>query len=138
MVLRREIATQWAVTQENSPLTDRRGNSLSSSGDNDIIFTVLKTGWQVAYFPSLHLRHLIPAGRCEPSYLARLNQGIQRSWVQLLEHHGANPWGGISRAGTLPRKARAWWRQRAWRGPAEYIRWCGDCGRFDGLADIAS
>jgi hypothetical protein len=93
---------------------------------------VLKAGWQVAYFPTLSLTHLIPAGRLEPDYLARLNRGIQESWMQVLTRHDANPWPPLTRMGCTLRQLRAWFTHRAWRSPAAHIRWRGACGHFAG------
>ena len=70
-----------ARTGGSGVLTDRRGNELTSGGDNDIVFCVMQAGWEVAYVPQLSLTHLIPAGRLEAGYLARLNRGIQKSCV---------------------------------------------------------
>ena len=115
---------------------DRRGASLASGGDNDLVFTIHHGGWDVAYFPELALTHLIPTTRLQPDYLARLNQGIQRSWVRVLALHGCNPWPAIPRWTVPLRSARAWLRTRAWRSPVHHIRWRGLHGRFLGQADI--
>lgn len=131
MVLRREAARAWL---ESSPshLTDRRGKELSSGGDNDIVLCLLKAGWKVAYEPSLVLTHLIPANRLEPDYLARLNHGIQKSWMRVLSHHGINPWPPIPAWTAAPRRWKAWLACRAWSSPAARIRWQGACGHFEG------
>jgi len=119
-------------------LSDRRGDELSSAGDNDIVLCALRAGWEVGYFPQLRLTHLIPAARLDATYLARLNRGIQRSWMQVLSLHDANSWPPIA-APTVPlRKMKAWWTHRAWRGPAERIRWQGACGHFEGRAPMSA
>jgi glycosyltransferase involved in cell wall biosynthesis len=134
MALRREAWTVWIERgrETASRISDRRGSSLSSSGDNDIILTVMKAGWEVGYFPDLILTHLIPASRLDPVYLARLNRSIQRSWQQVLALHDASPWPPLSRFGVLLRQARAWFRQSAWASSAGRIRWQGACGHFEG------
>ncbi len=132
MGLRASVAQDWAAQTVPIPLTDRRGGDLSSGGDNDIVFTALRHGWQAAYFPELVLTHLIPSARLDPDYLARLNRGIQKSWMQVLTRHDANPWPAIPRW-TLPlRQVRAWLHHRAWSSPAARIRWQGACGHFEG------
>jgi glycosyltransferase involved in cell wall biosynthesis len=131
MALRREAFSAW-LAQTPSALSDRRGGELSSGGDNDIILSIMCAGWEVAYVPSLSLTHLIPASRLTPTYLARLNRSIQKSWLQVLALHDATPWPPIARC-TLPlRKLKAWFTYRAWRGPAEHVRWQGACGHFEG------
>ena len=132
LALRREAAQCWLATSIDRALSDRRGGELTSAGDNDIVLTLLEHGWLVGYFPELSLTHLIPADRLDPAYLARLNRGIQKSWMQVLTKHGANPWPAVP-AWTVPlRQGRAWFTHRAWSGPAAQIRWRGACGHFEG------
>jgi glycosyltransferase involved in cell wall biosynthesis len=133
MALRRPAWTAWLDARPNGTgLTDRRGAALTSGGDNDIVLCALRAGWGVAYTPRLSLTHLIPAGRLEPDYLARLNRGIQQSWMQVLALHKVNPWPPLTRPGAELRKAKAWLAYRAWHSPAARIRWQGACGHFDG------
>jgi glycosyltransferase involved in cell wall biosynthesis len=134
MAIRREAAAPWLAQSADSPLSDRRGAELTSGGDNDIVFTVLQRGWAVGYFPELVLTHLIPAGRLEAGYLARLNHGIQKSWVQVLAKYEACPWPPIA-GWTVPLRAlKAWLTSRAWTSHAARIRWRGACGHFEGRA----
>jgi glycosyltransferase involved in cell wall biosynthesis len=132
MAIRREAIQLWLKAARSEELTDRCGDDLSSSGDNDIVFTLMQHGWKVGYFPELRLTHLIPARRLDADYLARLNRGIQKSWMQVLTKHDANPWTPIP-SWTVPlRKLKAWFAYRAWSGPAAFIRWQGACGHFEG------
>lgn len=130
MALRRSACESWLAS--DAVLSDRHGAELSSGGDNDIVFSVMKAGWEVAYSPRLSLHHLIPASRLDPVYLARLNRGIQKSWMQVLAVHDANPWAPLSHFGATLRKARSYLSHAAWRHPAAFIRWQGACGHFDG------
>jgi len=134
MALRRSAAQAWMDDPDAAFLPDRRGGELSSGGDNDIVLCALRAGWAVGYFPQLHLTHLIPAGRLQRAYLARLNRGIARSWVQVLHRHGACPWPPVPPWTVHLRKLRAYFTYRAWSGPAAHIRWQGACGHFEGLA----
>ena len=134
MAARRAAFAGWLEQSfdTSSALSDRRGSELASGGDNDIVVFAMRAGWEVGYFPQLSLTHLIPAARLEAGYLARLNRGIQKSWMQVLSRHGINSWPPIS-SWTVPlRKLKMWWSHRAWRGPAEHIRWQGACGHFEG------
>lgn len=131
MALRREAWTAW-LERANGSLSDRRGDALTSAGDNDIVFCALRAGWEVGYFPSLALIHLIPPTRLEPDYLARLNRGIQKSWMQVLALHEASPWPPLSAAGAGFRQVKAWFAHRAWSSAASRIRWQGACGHFEG------
>jgi glycosyltransferase involved in cell wall biosynthesis len=132
MILRASAARAWLADAAATLLPDRRGSELTSSGDNDIVLTLLHAGWAVGYFPELSLTHLIPAGRFSPKYLARLNRGIQKSWMQVLTKHNANPWPPIPRATVPLRQIKAWFTHGAWSGPAARVRWQGACGHFEG------
>lgn len=134
MAVRRHALASW-LSGTASALTDRSGSSLSSAGDNDIVLSILRAGWAVAYVPSLVLTHLIPARRLEPGYLARLNRGIQHSWMIVLTQYGINPWRPVSRWTVPLRKLKAWFTHRAWQNRAARIRWAGACGHFDGRAE---
>ena len=57
--------------------------------------------------------------------------------MRVLALHGIVLWPPVARGSVPLRQARAWWRTRAWSGPAEWIRWQGRCGQFEGQADIA-
>ena len=136
MAIRREAAALWAVGAASRTLTDRRGGELTSGGDNDIVLTIMESGWEVGYFPELRLIHLIPGSRLDPGYLARLNRGIQKSWVQVLAAHDANPWQPLTTLGAALRQIKAWFRYRAWSSPAARIRWQGACGHFAGRIPV--
>jgi len=117
-------------------ITDRNGYSLSSGGDNDIVLEVLKSGWQVGYFPQLCLKHIIPSNRMQPKYLARLLHDTNCSWVQLLQQHGINPWKKINPL-TMPlRQLKAFFAYQAWADKVNYIKWKGACGLFKGQSQL--
>lgn len=132
MAIRKKAAMDWIADGGPDRLSDRLGRELTSGGDNDIILTIMERGWEVGYFPELWLTHLIPASRIDPGYLARLNHGIQKSWLQVLLLHGASPWPSIPKWSVPLRKARAWFVFRGWDRPAGYIRWRGVCGHYEG------
>lgn len=138
MALRRGAWQAWleAHRTADSALSDRRGAELTSSGDNDIVLCAMTAGWHTGYFPQLRLTHLIPTSRLDAGYLARLNRGIQQSWMQVLAQHDANPWPPLSRPAAALRKTRAWFTHRAWSSPVARIRWQGACGHFDGRAAL--
>lgn len=132
MAVRCSALQTWLNDPESNLVSDRRGSDLTSGGDNDIVLTLLRAGWQVAYFPDLVLTHLIPAARVQRDYLARLNRAIAKSWIQILQKHDANPWPAIAPWTLPPRQLKAWFFHRAWSGPAQFIRWQGACGHFEG------
>jgi glycosyltransferase involved in cell wall biosynthesis len=132
MAIRRAAWQAWLDSTTGTAISDRRGDELTSSGDNDLVLSVMRAGWEVGYFPSLKLTHLIPAARLEPDYLARLNRGIQKSWMQVLSLHEANPWPPLSAASARLRQLKAWFLHQPWRSSAARIRWQGACGHFEG------
>lgn len=133
MAIRREAALRWMGDNPDSTLSDRRGRELSSGGDNDIVFTALKHGWAVGYFPELSLTHLIPSSRLTAHYLGQINHGIQKSWVQVLVKYDGCHWTPVSAWTVLLRQIKAWFTHRAWTGTAARIRWRGACGHLQGL-----
>ena len=75
LVIRRPLAEAYARQLEADPERmglDRRGGSLGSAGDIDMILTVMDEGSAAGYFPQLSLTHLIPAGRLRFGYLKRM------------------------------------------------------------------
>lgn len=113
-------------------LLGRNGKSLASGEDNDYALWLLENGYSVGYLPSARLLHLIPAGRLQPAYLARLNRGIQRSWMQVLLMHDASPWPAIGKLSAKLRIMKAWLVYKPWRGPVQRIRYEGAKGHFEG------
>lgn len=134
MALRRPAWEAWLDGQKKvaTALSDRRGGELTSAGDNDIVLWAMRAGWESGYFPQLALTHLIPAERLQADYLARLNRGIQKSWMQVLTLHDANPWPPLTPTGAALRKLRACFTLQAWSSASARIRWQGACGHFDG------
>ncbi len=130
------IKQRTAGPQDNGTITDRKGDSLASGGDNDICLTVIEEGWQVGYFPQLQLTHLIPEGRLTAAYHKRAACESMQSFVLMLDQHGVWPWPTIQRW-TLPlRIAREYFRHKAWRGDLESIRWWGSVGQCLGRSKL--
>ena len=136
MALRKDAAAAWLATALTSPVTDRRGNSLSSAGDCDLVLHVLASGWDVGYFPSLSLTHLMDAARVSPSYLEAISRTAFRDFIRVLDLHGIRPWSNIA-AWAIPFRAlKSWFSYRAWRGPRERLRWQGAIGQYEGRAAL--
>lgn len=140
MAIRKEALQSYVFKilsmQEGAIISDRKGTSLSSGGDNDIILTILFDQWEVAYFPQLQLEHIIPEGRTTKAYLAKMNHNASKSWIALLNAHGICPWSKIEKWTVPIRKIKAYFACRAWRSETSYIRWKGACGMFEGQADL--
>lgn len=134
MILRKQAISQYCkdIHDYGTKITDRKGTSLSSGGDNDIVISILKNGYTVGYFPQLKLTHLIPSNRLQVKYLAKLNQESSKSWSQLLLVHGISPWQPIPKWTLFFRKLKAFFNYQPWKSSSNYISWKGACGHFEG------
>jgi len=138
MAIRKEALSSYIskIQAGENKITDRKGNSLSSGGDNDIVLEILKSGWEIAYIPSLSLQHIIPKGRMDAKYLGRLNKDSTKSWIHLLALHGINPWDKIP-VWTIPlRKLKAWFTYQPWKNNPNFIKYKGVCGMYEALAEL--
>jgi glycosyltransferase involved in cell wall biosynthesis len=114
----------------------RNGKSLSSGEDNDIILSIVKNGYEIAYHPALVVHHLIPAKRYSLEYLGKMAFESNKSWIKVLSLHGICPWRRI-RKWTYPiRKAKSYLSHRAWQSPLSSIKWKGSCGLYKGLSEL--
>lgn len=139
MVIRRQAFLDYAEEAEQDPVRKalgRTGKSLNSGEDNDMVLTLIKNGWEVAYSPGLYIDHLIPSKRLEPAYLAEMNRASSKSWVQVLAVHGISHWKSIASWTVALRKIRAYIRLQAWKNELQYVKWQGACGIFEGRAAI--
>lgn len=64
-------------------LSDRKGNTLASSGDYELCLALRGAGWRLWYEPRLQLRHCLPPQRLQWNYLRRLKRGFGASSVGL-------------------------------------------------------
>ena len=142
MVLRRDAAAAYAERieqqtkrlKDQETITDRKGDSLASGGDNDICLTVIEEGWQVGYLPQLKLAHLIPARRMTLDYHKRMARDSMKSFILMLDQHGIRPWPAMAKW-TLPlRVASDCWRVKPWQGAEQSLRFWGHIGMYEGRA----
>jgi GT2 family glycosyltransferase len=138
MIARKKALEPWVryCRSASTPVAGRVGKELISAEDHDMVLHAARAGWHIGFFPDLVLRHLIPAGRLSREYLARLNRDTNLSFIQMLVRHGETPQPPAARWTVPLRKARSYFRHRAWKGPAEFVRWKGHCGTFEARAWI--
>jgi len=94
LCVRRTVVDTYLRMCAESPLRkslDRTGTSTMSGGDVDLAYTAIDMGMGTGRFKSLRLLHLIPAGRLDPAYLARLAEGMAESDVYLTYFRHGNP-----------------------------------------------
>jgi hypothetical protein len=82
LVLRREIMDKYCDEVKNGTLcsSDRKGKSLSSGGDNQIVWEGIKMGYAAGVAPTLVVNHLIPPNRSTLDYVKRLSFGTANSY----------------------------------------------------------
>jgi glycosyltransferase involved in cell wall biosynthesis len=114
----------------------RKGTDLTSGEDNDIILTVIKHGFEIAYVPQLELQHIIPQYRYSIPYLKKMAYKSNISWMKVLAMHQINPYHKISKWTIIPRQLKAWFKLAAWKNEVNNIKWRGACGVFKGLSEI--
>ena len=77
LVIRREAAVYYMERAVNDSLRhglDRKGMSLISSGDSDMVLCACALGLAIGRFPQLRMTHLIPSARLERNYFLRLHE----------------------------------------------------------------
>jgi len=86
MVVRKDILQMYMNQFEAGALTatGRKGNSLASAEDSQIVWTAVKMGLAAGTSPLLKLKHVIPESRLSRKYLAALNYGISSSYKAAL------------------------------------------------------
>lgn len=78
LCVRRAVFEAYLALTKGDPRRaslDLQGRTFVYGGDTDIAFTGCSIGYGKGVFPSLHLTHLIPAGRCETANLLKSAEG---------------------------------------------------------------
>lgn len=136
VILYEAFAAYIGTLDDNKLSLGRKGTALSSGEDNDIVITVVKSGYEIAYVPQLLIRHIIPARRYAYTYLKQMAFQSSISWMQVLAMHHINPYSRMP-AWTIPiRQLKAWFMLSAWKNKVNYIKWRGACGMFKGLSEL--
>lgn len=141
MVIRRSAFLFYSEEVKNNEVRKklgRTGKSLLSGEDNDIVLTILKGGWDIGYFPELSLAHIIPDSRLQKSYLERMAESSNLTWVIVLDVHGIRPWPAIPHWSKMLRKIKAFYTMKAWLSVVNFIRWKGICGRIEGQSQLTT
>jgi glycosyltransferase involved in cell wall biosynthesis len=86
LAVRREILDQYCTEVKNGNLSssDRKGKSLSSGGDIQIVWEAIKMGYAAGISPSLEVKHIIPSNRSNLDYVKRLSFGAAASYQPCL------------------------------------------------------
>jgi hypothetical protein len=81
-VIRRAVADSYRSSVEAGDLnsTDRKGGSLASGGDTQIVWRAINMGLAAGIHPDLRMTHLIPGSRATLAYMKRLAFGCGMSY----------------------------------------------------------
>lgn len=84
MIIRRDIAIEYAarVNNDRYTLSDRKGKSLSSGGDVQLVFTAIEKGYCVGVIAGLELVHLIDASKANSAYMCRQQYGTASATIK--------------------------------------------------------
>lgn len=91
LCVRREVAEKYSRYLKKDPVRlrlDRAGDSLSSAGDMDLVYTAFDLGYGIGRFPTLSLDHLIPPSRLTESYFIRIFEAMNYSGTILKQIRG--------------------------------------------------
>lgn len=139
MVITKDAFNEYIKDINESPTRlelGRKGESLASGEDNDIILTIVEKGFEIAYVPDLYITHLIPSIRLNAGYLKKMAYSSNLTWIKVLNMHDIRPWPKISRKSVLARQLKAFFSTKAWKSETHFIKWRGACGTFQGLSEI--
>ncbi len=84
LILKREIALEYSkrVKDGRYTLTDRKGKSLSSGGDVQMVLTGIEMGYYAGVLHDLSLKHIIEQNKANLKYLLRLQYGTASAYVK--------------------------------------------------------
>ena len=105
-VLRREVAAAYLTAVEAGELgaSDRKGRSLSSAGDCQIVWKAVGMGLAAGVHPDLKIEHLVPARRSTVDYVKRATFGTSASYLPAMMQ--AHP--DLPRLGEADRPSSRW------------------------------
>ncbi len=137
MVMRKEAISHWIAGAGSSPISDRKGDELSSAGDCDLVLYVLDSGWDVAYWPELELDHLISESRMTKEYLGKVSRCAYRDFIKVLDSHSIRPWSSINVKSMFLYKIKSWCKYSPWKSPISYIKYQSSLGHYEGRAALS-
>lgn len=110
LAMRREVLQRYvlAVQQGELQATDRKGKSLASGGDAQMLWEGVKMGYAAGLIPELRCNHLIPSSKANFSYLRKLRFGIASSFIPTLIESFPSK---LAKFGTLPSMKRVYFER---------------------------
>jgi glycosyltransferase involved in cell wall biosynthesis len=93
MVIRRNVCNSYLEKVSSNEIfkeLDRKGKSLMSGGDTDLVLTSLDIGLGFGVFPEMIVTHLIPQKRMTSEYICRITRSLIKSNLILSYIRGEN------------------------------------------------
>ena len=121
MCVRPVVAEEYARKLSSDPARlslGRRGQSLSSCDDFDLVWTSCDIGLGTGLFPQLLLTHLIPANRLKADYLLKLLEGVcySSAILKAIRGYPPEPYSWLrSMKGYISALRRGMWETRFYR-----------------------
>lgn len=84
MIIRKEIALEYAsrVKQGRYTLSDRKGKSLASGGDVQLVLTAIEKGYAAGVVAGMQLVHIIDASKANLAYMRRQQYGTASAYIK--------------------------------------------------------
>lgn len=84
MIIKREIAIEYALRIKTGryTLSDRKGKSLASGGDVQLVLTGIEMGYAAGTIAGVCLKHLIGSSKSNFSYLQKLQYGTASAYIK--------------------------------------------------------
>lgn len=84
LIIQKKIALLYEqrVSEKRYTLTDRKGKSLSSGGDVQLVLTAIEQGFYAGIIGDLKIKHLINTSKASLMYLQKLQYGTASAYVK--------------------------------------------------------
>ena len=84
LIIRKDIAALYVkrVLQNRYTLSDRKGKSLASGGDVQMVLTGIEQGYSAGVIKGMVLNHLIDASKTTMKYLLRMQYGTASAYIK--------------------------------------------------------
>lgn len=84
LIIQKQIALLYLqrVTEKRYTLTDRKGKSLTSGGDVQLVLTGIEQGFYAGVIGGLKIKHLIDTSKASIRYLQKLQYGTASAYIK--------------------------------------------------------
>ncbi len=84
MIIKKEIALEYVerVNNKRYTLSDRKGKSLSSGGDVQLVLTAIDLQFAAGVIEGMHITHIIDENKANLSYMKKQQYGTSSSYIK--------------------------------------------------------